>query len=224
MYDHLQVVVGVVLCHRTVIPPSRESNPACRFIGLRLHCSLEEVSGRLNIGIERKGKAMTKKIVTGLFKNRSRAQVTVQALEKMGYTRDVVAVMSPRATGNKKFGIEGATQTLAGIGMGGAIGGLICALLAILFTAGTSLIFTDYDIAVAGQFAAALAGAGAGGFIGGLIGGFIGHNTPKYRTKVYEAGAEPGGTLLGVEARTRDEAKNLGTVLNDLGAEQVMYG
>jgi hypothetical protein len=74
---------------------------------------------------------------------------------------------------------------------------------------------------IAGPIAAALAGAGAGGFTGGVIGALVGAGIPEHRAKVYDAGLRSGGILIGVEAKTNEEADTIEKLLSDLGAEHV---
>jgi hypothetical protein len=72
-------------------------------------------------------------------------------------------------------------------------------------------------LVVAGPLAAALAGAGAGGAAGGLIGALVGAGIPEHRAKVYDASLRAGGILIGVEAKTDEEADKLEELLTDLG-------
>jgi hypothetical protein len=60
---------------------------------------------------------------------------------------------------------------------------------------------------VAGPLAAALAGAGAGGATGGLIGALIGSGIPEDRAKQYESGVKEGGIVMGVNARSDEDAE-----------------
>ena len=57
-----------------------------------------------------------------------------------------------------------------------------------------------------GPIAAALAGAGAGGLTGGLVGALVGWGIPRGHAKEYETGIRNGGTVLGVNPRTDDDA------------------
>lgn len=77
------------------------------------------------------------------------------------------------------------------------------------------------NLVIAGPIAAALAGAGAGAVTGGVIGALIGAGIPEYRAKVYETGLREGGILLGVEARTDEDADKLEELLEDVGAQHV---
>ena len=95
------------------------------------------------------------------------------------------------------------------------------AVLAALVAVGTTLFLPGINLVIAGPIAAALAGAGAGGATGGLIGGLIGAGIPEHRAKVYDSGIRGGGILLGVEAKTDEEAEKLEQLLEDVGAQYV---
>ena len=55
---------------------------------------------------------------------------------------------------------------------------------------------------MAGPLAAAIAGAASGGLIGALVG----WNMPEERVKQYEEGVKNGGILMGVRAKTDEDA------------------
>jgi hypothetical protein len=161
------------------------------------------------------------KLVTGLFKTRVAAEAAVDAIIKRGYTRDDISVLMSDATKNKEFAIETGTRAADGLGIGAAVGGGVGAVLAALAAVGTNILLPGLGIIVAGPLAAALAGAGAGGAAGGLIGALVGAGIPEHRAKVYDASLRAGGILIGVEAKTDEEADQLEKLLQDLGAEHV---
>jgi len=160
-------------------------------------------------------------LVTGLFNTRAAAEAAVDALIKRGYTRDEISVLMSDATRSKEFAVQTRTHAADGAGIGGAVGGTIGAVLAAIVAVGTSIAIPGLGLVVAGPIAAALAGAGAGAATGGIIGALIGAGIPEYRARVYDAGIRSGGILLGVEARSNDDADNLQNLLEDLGAEHV---
>ena len=161
------------------------------------------------------------KLVTGLFKSRTAAEAVVNILAERGYTRDEISVLMSDATKSKEFAIETGTHAADGAGIGGAIGGAVGATLAAIAAVGTSLAIPGLGLVVAGPLAAVLAGAGAGGATGGLIGALIGAGIPEHRAKVYDAGLRQGGILLGVEARTDEDADQLEKLFEELGAEHI---
>lgn len=164
---------------------------------------------------------MANKLITGLFKSRVGAEAAVDAIIKRGYTREDVSVLMSDATKSKEFAIETGTRATEGAGIGGALGGTLGAILAAVAAVGTSIALPGIGLVVAGPIAAALAGAGAGGLTGGLVGALVGAGIPEHRAKVYDAGLRGGGILLGVEAKTDEEADALEKLLAELGGEHV---
>lgn len=164
---------------------------------------------------------MSKTFVTGLFKTRAAAEAAVDAIIKRGYTRDDVSVLMSDSTKNKEFAVQTRSHAADGLGVGGAIGGTIGAVLLAIAAVGTSIAIPGLGLVVAGPIAAALAGAGAGGATGGLIGMLVGTGIPEHRARVYDTGVRGGGILLGVEAKTSEEVDKLETLLEDIGAEYV---
>lgn len=161
------------------------------------------------------------KLVTGLFKTRVAAEAAVDAILKRGYTRDDISVLMSDATKNKEFAIETGTRAGEGAGIGGALGGTVGAVLAAIAAVGTNVMLPGLGLVIAGPLAAALAGAGAGGMTGGLIGALIGAGIPEHRAKVYDASLREGGILIGVEAKSDEDADQLEQLLEDLGGESV---
>jgi hypothetical protein len=159
------------------------------------------------------------KLVTGLLKNRIAAEAAVDALIKRGYSRDDISVMMSDATHGKEFALQARTHAAEGAGIGGAIGGAVGAVLAAIVAVGSTVLLPG--LVIAGPIAAALAGAGAGGATGGVIGALIGAGIPEYRAKVYEAGLQGGGILLGIEAKSDEEVDKLEELLEAVGAEHV---
>lgn len=161
------------------------------------------------------------KLVTGLLKNKVAAEAAVDAILKRGYTRDDISVLVSDATRTKEFAVQARTHTADGAGIGGAVGGAVGAVLAALVAVGSTILLPGLNLVIAGPIAAALAGAGAGGVTGGVIGALIGAGIPEYRARVYESGLREGGILLGVEAKSEEEADKLEQLLEDIGAQHV---
>ncbi|HEY0006616.1 MAG TPA: hypothetical protein VGB17_17675 [Pyrinomonadaceae bacterium] len=161
------------------------------------------------------------KLVTGLFKTRVAAEAAVDAIIKRGYTREDISVLMSDATRSKEFAIETRTHAADGAGIGGAVGGAVGATLAALVAVGTSIAIPGLGLVIAGPIVAALAGAGAGAATGGLVGALVGAGIPEHRARVYDSGLREGGILLGVEAKSDEDADKLEQLLNDLGAEHI---
>jgi len=161
------------------------------------------------------------KLVTALFKNRVAAEAAVRELGKWGYTNDDVSVLMSDATRTREFGIEAGTKAAEGAGIGGAVGGAVGIVLAALAAVGSSIVLPGLGLVIAGPIAAGLAGAGAGGVTGGLIGLLVGAGIPEHRAKIYDAGLREGGILVGVEAKTDEDADKIEDVFESLNAQKV---
>ena len=153
-------------------------------------------------------------LVTGLFPDREAAEAAYNAAHTRGYTTDDVNLVMSDDTRTRHFGdqtveTELGNKAAKGAGIGGAIGGTVGAIAAAIAAVGTTLALPGLGIVVAGPLAAAAAGAGAGAAGGGLIGALIGWSMPEERVKEYEEGIKQGGILMGVHARSDEEAAYL---------------
>jgi hypothetical protein len=159
------------------------------------------------------GNSTEQRMVTALFNDRDSAERAYQSVSSRGYDNgDVNLVMSDETRKKHFTNVEGAktelgTKAAEGAGVGGAIGGTLGAIAAAVAAVGTSLVIPGLGLIIAGPLAAGIAGAGAGGAAGGLIGALIGWGIPEERVKRYESGIKSGGILMGVKARSDEDAK-----------------
>jgi len=152
------------------------------------------------------------RMVTGLFRDRESAERAYSSLSSRGYSKDDVNLLmsdearkrhfSEDAGGDSELG----SKALEGAGVGSAIGGTVGATLAAIAAIGTTVALPGLGLLVAGPIAAGLAGAGAGGLTGGLIGALVGSGIPEDRAKEYERGINEGGIVMGVNARSDEDA------------------
>jgi uncharacterized protein YjbJ (UPF0337 family) len=153
------------------------------------------------------------RMVTGLFRDRESAERAYGSLSTRGYSKDDVNLLMSDETRDRHFKSDDAADTdlgskaLEGAGAGAAIGGTTGAVLAAIAAIGTSVVLPGLGLIVAGPLAAALAGAGAGGATGGLIGALIGSGIPEDRARVYDEGVRSGGIVMGVNARSDEDAE-----------------
>ncbi|HJR08014.1 MAG TPA: CsbD family protein [Pyrinomonadaceae bacterium] len=153
------------------------------------------------------------RMVTGLFRDRDSAERAYGSLSTRGYSKDDVNLLMSDETRKTHFSSDDAPDTelgskaLEGAGAGAAIGGTTGAVLAAIAAIGTSVVLPGLGLVVAGPLAAALAGAGAGGATGGLIGALIGSGIPEDRARVYDEGVRNGGIVMGVNARSDEDAE-----------------
>jgi hypothetical protein len=161
------------------------------------------------------------RLVTGLFQNRVSAEAAIREITNWGYSRDDVSVIMSDSTRTKEFGIDASSKAAEGAGIGGAVGGTVGAVIAAIVAVGTSIAVPGLGLVIAGPIAAALAGAGAGAAAGGLIGMLVGAGIPEHRAKIYEAGLREGGILVGVEAKSEQDADKIESVFESLDAQKV---
>ena len=152
------------------------------------------------------------RMVTGLFRDRESAERAYSSLSTRGYSKDDVNLLMSDETRKTHFAGSSAGDTelgdkaLEGAGVGSAIGGTVGAVLAAIAAIGTSVALPGLGLVVAGPLAAALAGAGAGGLTGGLVGALVGSGIPEERAREYESGINQGGIVMGVNARSDEDA------------------
>ena len=163
-------------------------------------------------------------IVTALFRDRQSAECAYQAISTRGYDRDDVNVIMSDETRNSQYtdgdtelGSKAMEGTATGAGIGGTLGAIIGAIAAI----GTSVLLPGIGILVAGPIAGALVGAGAGGITGGLLGALVGSGIPEEHAAEYETGIKSGGTVLGVNPRSSEDAEFLVREFTSCGGTNV---
>ncbi|RZA12541.1 MAG: hypothetical protein EOP02_30085, partial [Proteobacteria bacterium] len=165
------------------------------------------------------------RMVTGLFPDRASAERAYNSVSDRGYSKDDVNLMMSDSTRTTHFAdtdTELGSKAAEGAGIGAGIGGTIGAVLAGIAAVGTTLVLPGLGLVVAGPLAAALAGAGAGGLTGGLIGALIGAGIPEERAAHYEEGIKQGGILMGVNARTDEDAAHIERSWTDSGGSHVI--
>ena len=152
-------------------------------------------------------------LITGLFKDQDSAENAYKSATSLGYSSDEINVIMSEDTRKKYYGKDATLETevgnkaAEGAAIGGALGGTIGAIAAAIAAVGTSLVLPGLGLVIAGPLAAAIAGAGAGGVTAGLVGALIGWGIPEDRLKEYETGINDGGILIGVKARSDDDAR-----------------
>lgn len=150
--------------------------------------------------------------VTGTFSGRDDAERAYSSLTDRGYTQDDVNLLMSDETRKRYFGDDVksdlGSKAMEGAGAGGAIGGTLGAIIAALASAGTSFAIPGLGIIIAGPLVAALAGAGAGGLTGGIIGALVRVGIPEDRAKLYDEDIRSGGIVMGVPARSEEDAKH----------------
>ena len=153
--------------------------------------------------------------VHGLFRDRDSAERFYGSLSSRGYGKDDVNLLMSDETRDKYFGKDRddrgdrtdlGDKAWEDAGKGAAIGAGTGATIAAIAALGTTLAIPGLNLLVAGPLAAALAGAGAGGLTGGLIGALVGRGVPKEHAEHYDRGIREGGIVMGVNARSDEDA------------------
>lgn len=156
------------------------------------------------------------RMVTGLFRDRDSAERAYGSLSGRGYGKDDINLMMSDDTRKKYFASDKdakrtdlSDKAWEDAGKGAAIGSGVGATIAALAAIGTTLAIPGLNLLIAGPLAAALAGAGAGGLTGGLIGALVGHGVKEEHAREYDRGIREGGILMGVNARSDEDADYL---------------
>ena len=152
-------------------------------------------------------------LVTGLFRDGKSAELGYQAVSQRGYdTAEINVVMSDDTrtryfSGDRQIDTDMGSKAAEGGELGGPTGGRIGMLLPVL-VAGAVLALPGLGLILAGPIAVALAGAGAAGVAVGLMGALSDWGIPEERVQQYEAGIKDGGVLMGVKARSDEDARH----------------
>jgi len=152
-------------------------------------------------------------LITGLFKDQDSAEEAYKKATAMGYGHNDINVVMSEETRVKYYGQDATLETevgnkaAEGAAIGGAVGSVVGATLAAIAAVGTTLLLPGLGLVIAGPLAAGIAGAGAGGVTAGLVGALIGWGIPEDRLKEYEQDISNGGILIGVNARSEEDAR-----------------
>lgn len=176
-------------------------------------------------------------MVTGLFKDKDRAELAFQSVVDLGYDKsDVNVVMSdevrqrcflagtptagdPGTTDLEEKAAEADINNPANSTWGGPMGGTVGTLAPVVAAVGVLLI-PGVGI-VAGPVAMALAASAATGVAIGLMGILMNWGIPDSRVEPYEVGLRAGGILLGVKANSDADAVQIRQRWQECGGEHV---
>ncbi len=165
--------------------------------------------------------------VTGLFDDSGSVERAYQAIVERGYDIDDINVVMSDDTRKQYFSDDRQIETelgrkaAEGGELGGPKGGRIGLLIPILAAVGAAVAIPGLGLVMAGPVAVALAGAGAAGVAAGLIGALSDWGLPEERVKQYEAGIHDGGILLGMKARSAEDASQIEQQWKAIGGRHV---
>jgi hypothetical protein len=167
------------------------------------------------------------RMVTGLFGDSESVERAYQVVAERGYGTDDVNVVMSDDTRKRYFSDERPVKTelgrkaAEGGELGGPTGGRIGIIIPILAAVGAAVALPGLGIVAAGPIAVALTGAGAAGLAAGLIGALGDWGIPVERLRQYEAAIHDGGILMGVKARSDEDARHIEQSWKALGGRHV---
>ena len=162
-----------------------------------------------------------KKSVMCIVQNQTQANSIVGNLQNAGFSSNDISVLFPDRQGSKDFAHEHNTKApegaVAGVGVGGALGGTIGLLAGI----GALAIPGLGPFIAAGPLLAAFSGAAAGATVGGITGALIGLGIPEIEAKRYEGKIKSGNILISVHTAKSDEQKRAEEIFKTAHADDI---
>lgn len=158
---------------------------------------------------------MDQEMVSGLFEDADHARKAVDQLLDASFRADEIGVLLSQKQGAAPVEVKHETGVGAGVVGGGALGGLLGAIGAVLVSVGV-LPGVGLGLAAAGPLTAAASGAVGGTTGGGLVGAIGGLGIWKERADL-PAELEKGRVLISVPA-SEDRKEAARTALDAAGA------
>ncbi len=152
------------------------------------------------------------KMVTGLFRDSESVERAYEVVSRRDYdTADINVVMSDDTrrrywSDPRQINIQLGRKVEEGGELGGPMGGTIGMIIPAVIAVGV-VALPGLGLVLAGPVAVALAAVGAAAVTGGLIVLLGDWGIPEERAKQYETGIHDGGILMGVRARSDEDAR-----------------
>ncbi|KYG61036.1 hypothetical protein AZI85_08735 [Bdellovibrio bacteriovorus] len=163
-----------------------------------------------------------RKVVFGIFQNRSGLESCVSTLKLEGFRPEDVSVLMPDKGDTATFAHEKGTKAPEGAAIGSGTGAVVGGTLGWLAGIGAIATIPAFGpLVAAGPIMAALAGLGVGGAVGGVAGALVGIGIPEYEAKRYEKFVKEGGILLSVHVDDSDWEDKAERILESCGAKDV---
>jgi hypothetical protein len=164
---------------------------------------------------------MSRKSVFCIATSMTQADMIVDRLREARFFSNDISVLFPDKNTTREFAHEKSTKApegaVAGVGTGGALGGVFGWLVGI----GTLAIPGVGPFIAAGPIMAALSGAAVGAAVGGVTGALIGMGIPEYEAKRYEGRLREGGILISVHAETSEAVDRAKEIFEGAGAKDI---
>ncbi|HKU17013.1 MAG TPA: hypothetical protein VJQ52_21640 [Steroidobacteraceae bacterium] len=156
--------------------------------------------------------------VTAVFRSPDAAERAYRAAAALGYEDADINVVISDATRERLLAdtrhpnlssnaADQAEKPDKGADLGGPTGGTLGTLAPVVAAVGTAVLIPG--LVFAGPIAIALTAAGAVGVAGGLIGALKDWGIPQERVRDYESAVRDGAILIGVKARSDEDAQRL---------------
>ncbi len=163
-----------------------------------------------------------RKVVFGIFQNRTALEACVDSLRANGFRSEDVSVLMPSKGDTTTFAHEKGTKAPEGAAIGGGTGAVLGGAMGWLVGIGAvATIPALGPFIAAGPIMSALAGVGVGGAIGGVAGALAGIGIPEFEAKRYEAYVKDGGILLSVHVDDGDWEDRAVEILENTGAKDI---
>ena len=153
------------------------------------------------------------KTVIGLYHAHEPIDKQIMLIEKAGFTRDLVSVISEDNSARRLLGCD-PIKIVSLYASWGALSGMMIYGVFMLFAAVCDCMIYAINQLLASEIV--FAGLLAGSVIGGLLGIFIGLAEYEQNTHLYLQGIQFGNKLLVIETHTKDAEKAV-QVLKDTG-------
>lgn len=163
-----------------------------------------------------------RKVVFGIFQNRSSLESCVGNLRLEGFRPEDVSVLMPDKGDTATFAHEKGTKAPEGAAIGGGTGAVLGGALGWLVGIGAvATIPALGPLVAAGPIMSALAGLGVGTAVGGLAGALAGLGIPEYEAKRYEKFVKDGGILISVHVDDNNWEDRAERILESAGAKDI---
>jgi hypothetical protein len=174
-----------------------------------------------------RGATQQKITVTAIFDGPDAIERAYEIAQEHGYEIGDVNVVMSEETRRQYYSQPGeikteiAKKSAEGGELGGPTGGRISIAISIAAAVGAAIAVPGLGFVMAGPLAVAAASAGAAGVAAGLIGAIAHWGLPRPRVREYEAELTAGRILIGVQARSAEDARAIARAWQAIGGRHI---